>query len=158
MKLFDRKKRKVFPSVAEQDAVIAYLKQCSETDLVARFKADKEFRYMADSVFSCWRIRNQCRTIRAARGYTQEQLAERAKVSYATINRLENIYAPMEMSVGTLIKIAHALDVAFICRFQSWGEAIRDIIDTMAGKISLNIPAFKDDPAFQEGQTNDPNH
>lgn len=43
--MFGRKKRSMFPSVAEQDAIIIYLKQCTETELVARFKADKEFRH-----------------------------------------------------------------------------------------------------------------
>lgn len=143
MKFFRRKS--VFPSIADQEAIIVYLKQSTEADLVARFKADKEFRYTADAVFGCWRIRSQCRIIRLQRGYTQEELGRRAGMSQPQIARIENIYAPCDLTIQTLQRIAHALDVALICKFTSWGELIRDIVDTMSGKLGLSVPSFNEE-------------
>jgi transcriptional regulator with XRE-family HTH domain len=115
------------PSVAEQDAMIAYLKTCEEADLIAKMR-DKEWRYQANAVFMAWRLRNQLRTIRTRRGLTQGQLADKAGLHQSMIARLENIYCPVNVTVKTLLRIAHALDVAFICRFESWGSFINDVL------------------------------
>jgi transcriptional regulator with XRE-family HTH domain len=131
------------PTAAEQDAIIQWMANCSEDELQERFR-DKEWRYLADSVFSYWRIRNQIRAVRLQRGYTQAQLGELAGMEQSFISRLENIYLPEELTIDTLRRIAYALDVRLSVKFTSWGEALRDILHTLSplrvadAKTSLN--------------------
>ena len=53
-------------------------------------------------------IGNRIRTVRKARGYTQEQLAERADISFAFVGHIER--GTRVMSIKTLYSLARALD------------------------------------------------
>lgn len=53
-------------------------------------------------------IGNRIRTVRKARGYTQEQLAERADISFAFVGHIER--GTRVMSIKTLDSLARALD------------------------------------------------
>lgn len=86
----------------------------------------KDFRdaYLDSSL--CWIVRTQVRLIREDRGWSQEELAEKAGISFPTINRIENLqitsFAP---KIGTLLKIAAAFDCALIVRFEAWSDYLR---------------------------------
>lgn len=58
---------------------------------------------------------------RKARGWSQFQLARKAGVSWATIQRLERWWNA-DTTMETLLKIARALDIALLARFVSWPE------------------------------------
>lgn len=128
------------PTIAEQDAIIGYLRTCSEADLREKMR-DKEYRYLVNDVFGYWRIRHQIRVIREQRGYSQEELGRRAGMKQSFISRLENIYLPEELTVNTLQRIARALDVRLSLKFTSWGEALREILNTMN---PLRVAGFQD--------------
>jgi transcriptional regulator with XRE-family HTH domain len=59
----------------------------------------------------------QLRALRAARGMTQAELAERAGTKQTVISRIENKGAG-NLSVKTLLKLAEAFDVALVVRFE----------------------------------------
>lgn len=56
-------------------------------------------------------IRLRVRELRNKRGWTQQQLAERAGVRRATISELESGRVPERVKLATLEKIARALGV-----------------------------------------------
>lgn len=66
----------------------------------------------------------QLRALRAARGMTQADLAERAGTTQTVISRIENKGAG-NLSVKTLIKLAEAFDVALVVRFEAIDKFIR---------------------------------
>lgn len=115
------------PSEAEQDAIIKSLQNCTVEKLLDRLK-DKDYRYMLNDVFNCWNLRTQVRVLREQRGWTQEELARRSHLHQSVISRLEHAYAPMVVTIKTLLRIAHAFDVCLIVRFDDWGSLIRDIL------------------------------
>jgi len=56
------------------------------------------------------RLANRLKELRAARGFTQAELAERVGVTRKTVNTIENgVYSPSAMLA---MKLAAALDVA----------------------------------------------
>ena len=75
-------------------------------------------------------IAYQIRTLRMVRGWTQEELASRAKLSTPTISRLEDASGESPQ-ISTLTAVANAFDVALFIRFESWEAFVRH----MAGLI-----------------------
>lgn len=81
---------------------------------------------------------SQIRDLRIARGWTQQELAERAGLTQVTISKLETStqgYPTMQ----TLKRIASALDVALVARFASFSEIARE------GEPSPVVPSFNDE-------------
>lgn len=77
-------------------------------------------------------IAYQVRTMRLGRGWTQEGLAERSGLSFATISRIEDPTGPT-MSLLSLQSIAVAFDCALICQYTSWD----DFVSSMCGIAPL---------------------
>lgn len=131
--------------VRRQDYRNQVATEIAEIDLrqIAQDLHGKEYRdaYLDSSL--CWILRTQVRLIREDRGWTQEELAEKAGLAFATINRLENLettdsdYAPQ---IGTLCKIADAFDVALIVRFEAWSDYLTWIADVKARGVDALIP------------------
>lgn len=80
-------------------------------------------------------ISMQVRANRKSRGLTQWQLSRKAGVSWATIQRIERWYN-VDYTVNTLLKIAKALDIAFVSRFVSWLELLTEAISAEIEPIS----------------------
>src|SRR5215510_982255 len=79
--------------------------------------ADRKYRnlFIASQVNKG--IPYQLRALRATRGMTQTDLAERAGTTQTVISRIENTGAG-NLSVKTLLKLAEAFDVALVVRFE----------------------------------------
>jgi transcriptional regulator with XRE-family HTH domain len=56
-------------------------------------------------------LRVEIRALRESKGWTQGELAEKAKVTRATVNRLENGH-PRSIDLNVLERLARALGVA----------------------------------------------
>lgn len=139
------------PTKEQQDAVIQWLQESEEYELRLAFR-NKEFRYLVNDVFQHWRLRTQIRLIREARGWTQEELAQRAGMRQPQISALENIYCPTDVTVETLRRLARALDVRLAIGFASWGSIITEIRGTFRGwrsgdltSSALEVPPFGPD-------------
>jgi transcriptional regulator with XRE-family HTH domain len=72
----------------------------------------------------------QVRSIRLARGWTQQELANRSSLSLPTIGRLEDM-AGESPSIATLLAVAKAFDCGLVARFTDWQE----FVDRMIGMI-----------------------
>lgn len=90
---------------------------------------EREFRYEVNEVFNAWRMRIQIRRLREARGWTQAQLGAATGTSQSAIARLENMYAPVDVNISTLHRIARALDVKLKIGFCGWLSLIGEIIN-----------------------------
>jgi transcriptional regulator with XRE-family HTH domain len=128
------KRRLAFRKQVADEVAVIDLRQ------LAKDLCDKGFRdaYLDDSL--AWAIRTQIRLIREDRGWTQEELAEKSSVSYATINRLENMDAPVCVQIGTLLKLAEAFDCALIVRFEAWSEYLTWLAEVKATAGASLIP------------------
>lgn len=78
---------------------------------------DKELRdkYFADNIKIG--LRNQLKSLRDSQNLTQKDLAELINTKQSVIGRLEN--NPEGVSLPTLLKLASALDVGLVVRFES---------------------------------------
>lgn len=82
------------------------------------------------------------RRLRKARGLTQEQLAERAKLASDTIRRLEK--EEFSPSLRTIKCVVKALDLRLSTVFSSYelGEddpSARDLVDLLAGRPAADV-------------------
>lgn len=65
----------------------------------------------------------QIRALREAKGWTQQELADKLRTHQSRISELETPYAPLP-SIATLRRIAHVFDVALLVNFESWPRFI----------------------------------
>lgn len=72
-------------------------------------------------------IAYQVRLLRIQRGLSQDGLAEKIHTEQPVISKIESWNAPFP-SIATLKKIAKALDIALIVRFDTWEEVIKSLI------------------------------
>jgi transcriptional regulator with XRE-family HTH domain len=87
----------------------------------------------------------QIRTIRESRNLSQAELARRAGMKQGAISRIESSdYG--KWSVSTLKRIARALDVPLLVRFESWGRLIEAA--THFTRADLYVPTFEEDSVF----------
>lgn len=107
---------------------------------LARDLHGKDFRDAHLEASLAWAIRTQVRLIREDRGWTQRELAEKSGVSYAAINRLENLSVPFSVNIGTLLDIAEAFDCALVVRFESWSNYLAWLAEVKATKGASLIP------------------
>jgi transcriptional regulator with XRE-family HTH domain len=108
---------------------------------------DEEYRYAYDEEFSNAQMATQIKAIREQRGFTQTKLAELADMKQSRISALEDVnYSAW--SISTLRRIARALGVRLVFRFESWGSLLAEVASF--NRTGLEKPAFEDDPAFKE--------
>lgn len=120
------------------------------TDLMInpRFERDGEYRYAVDETFSNIRMARQLKTLRECHEppLTQVQVAERAEMKQSRISELERVdYS--SWSVSTLRRLARAMGVRFVFRFESWGALLPDVAGNFS-RETLWVPSFEQDSAF----------
>lgn len=89
----------------------------------------------------------QMRALREQRGLTQAQLAEKASMLQPRISAMERP-GVSKFNLETVLRIASALDVAFIGRFATFGE-LAGWAESFSPDTFV-VPSFDDDPAFHE--------
>lgn len=83
----------------------------------------------------------QLTATRQARGLTIDQLAHKAKIHPRVIRRIEGLWQSIDnVRIRTLTKIAAALDVALIVRFEPYSSILNQM------KIDV-VPAFGEEYA-----------
>jgi transcriptional regulator with XRE-family HTH domain len=95
----------------------------------------------------------QIRALRASKGWTQKELAEKAGMAQGRISLLESVNYEGAVNVKTLVKLANAFDVGLIVRFVPFSE-----IAEWSIKISSahhNVPDFATELAALEPETNE---
>lgn len=91
----------------------------------------------------------QVREIRLQRGWTQQELAEKASLTQPQISRVESgIY---QGTIDVLQRIAAAFNCALMVRFVTHGEYLGFILKIMAEGIDL-VPTFDEETAALEGE------
>ncbi len=93
-------------------------------DVVPKDKAERH-RWMGIILRAS--IAYQVRAARLIRAWSREELAKRAELSVATINRVEDPSGDTNLTMETLLKIARAFDVALLARFSSWPEFVEQM-------------------------------
>lgn len=78
----------------------------------------------------------QIRAMRYARGWSQEELAERIGTKQSVVSRLENPEIILHTTTDTLLRVAKAFDVALIARFTDW----KKWMEMMLGGSALAAP------------------
>lgn len=91
----------------------------------------------------------QIRAIREKRGWTQEDLAQKIGTTQNTISRLENPRTG-KPTIKTLLRLAHAYDVALLVRFVPFGF-YGDVINAM-DSTHVEIPSYDEELAEQQEQ------
>lgn len=112
-------------------------------ELLAFSDKDSRARLMAGVIGVTLAL--QIRALRVNRGWSQTELAEKAGVSYITISRLEDPEKVLHATIGSLLKIAAACDVALIARFTDW----KDWMELMLGQAAFVPPPFNADALQQ---------
>ncbi len=108
---------------------------------------DKEARTEYADQFLDASIALQITTLRQERQLTQQELGDLAGMKQSRISTMEKIdYS--SWSVRTLRRLARALDLPLVIRFESWGNFLDGV--TKLGRKDLDRPSFEDDPAFHE--------
>lgn len=110
--------------------------------LMVESLVDKEYRdaFVAEHIATG--IAFQIRAMRASRGWSQEELAERTGKKQETISQLENPdYG--SYTLKTLKQLASAFDVALVVRFAPFSE----LVDYAASisQVDLEAPPFEHD-------------
>jgi transcriptional regulator with XRE-family HTH domain len=92
----------------------------------------------------------QIRALREQRGWTQAQLAEKAGMLQPRISAMERP-GGSKFTLETILRVAAALDIAFIGRFASFSELV-GWTESFSPDIFM-IPSFENDPGFQDHVT-----
>ena len=116
------------------------------SSLIKRFQ-DQEYRQIYVESFIDSSIATQIKVLRDQRDLTQTDLADLAAMKQGQISRLEKVNNE-RWKVITLRRIARALDLALVVRFESFGNVIPDV-ESFERK-TLQRPSFADDPMFSE--------
>jgi transcriptional regulator with XRE-family HTH domain len=86
----------------------------------------------------------QIQTLRKQRGWSQEELAERAQLTQGVISRAEDQdYG--NLTVNTILSVAEGLDVAFVGRFVPFSELNRWYVNLSQG--TMRVPSFDEENA-----------
>ena len=100
---------------------------------------NKRHKYMAAKLRMD--IAYQVRLLRLQRQMTQAELAEKCDTTQPAISKIEDWIADWP-TIPTLRKIAFALDLGLVVKFDTWAEVWRSL-----------IPSFEQDPYFKEVTT-----
>ena len=95
-------------------------------DRLAKEFTDKEYRHGYADDFLNTSIAAQIKALRDQRGWTQDQLAERAGMRQSRISAMEDINYT-SWSVRTLARLAEAFDVALAVCFKGFTARVADI-------------------------------
>lgn len=106
---------------------------------------DFDYRHAYVDDFTDAFIATQIKVLREQNNLTQEQLADLAGMKQSQISGLEDVNT-RSWKVSTLKKIAKALDLALVVRFESFGKILPDI--GRLDRETLQRTSFKDDPVF----------
>jgi len=87
---------------------------------------DKEMRHKMMVAHLSWSIAHQIKTLREGRGWSQGELAKRAKVSRMTVWRYERP-TNKELSIKTLVRFARAFDCALSIMFEEYGKFVEPL-------------------------------
>ncbi len=110
--------------------------------------ADKGYRDAFVSAEIATTIPLQLKAMRAARGWTQKQLAAVAKMPQGRISILENPDYEGAMNVHTLERLASAFDVALVVRFAPFSE----VVGWTSGLSAKDhkIPPYQEDDGLRD--------
>lgn len=116
-------------------------------DLIAsEFHDEEARRQYADELLDA-ALALQIKTLREQRGLTQTELAERASLGQSQISEMEQIdHSPG--TVNTLRRIAAALDLALVIRFESFGQFLQEV--SQLDRESLERESYDDDPILHD--------
>lgn len=103
---------------------------------------DKDARYQWLGKMVAETVASQVLDMRTKRGWTQKQLAKHSGLSTLTIHRIEN---KKNTSVGALIAIAAAFDVALMVSFVSWSEMLSLVVRISRGGIDVTPLPFDEE-------------
>src|SRR5947207_9969795 len=106
------------------------------------FHRSEDYRYAYDEEFANTLVATQIKVLRESHDppFTQKQLAERASMKQSRISELENV-AYSAWSISTLRRLARALGVRLVFRFESWGELLPEV-ETFS-RTALERPSFE---------------
>src|SRR5688500_17698094 len=106
---------------------------------IAASVKDKEYRdlFVAEEIATG--LPFQLRAMRQARGWSQQELAERAGMTQEGISRLESLTYG-KFTLTTLKRLASAFDVALVVRFEPFGRLV-DWAASMSPE-DLAVPDF----------------
>lgn len=116
------------------------------TKLIERFR-DFGYRHAYVDSFMDSYIATQIKVLREQQQLTQTQLADQAGMRQSQISAMEDVNHS-SWKVSTLKKIAKALDLVLVVRFESFGSILPEI--DKFGRASLERISFTDDPIFAE--------
>lgn len=114
------------------------------TRLLERFK-DFEYRHTYVDSFLDSYIATQIQVLRERHGFTQSELAKRARMGQSQISGLEDVNNST-WKVSTLRKLARAFDLVLVVRFEEFSSVLPEI--DRFGRSSLTRRSFGHDPAF----------
>jgi transcriptional regulator with XRE-family HTH domain len=123
------------------------MKDLVET-LRKEFHRSEDYRYAYDEEFANTWMATQIKVLRESYDppLTQKQLAEKAGMKQSRISELESV-SYSSWSISTLRRLARALGVRLVFRFESWGDLLPEVENF--SRESLEEPRFEDDPAFR---------
>ena len=114
-------------------------------DRVLQRFSDFVYRHSYVDSFVDSYLATQIKVLREQRGLTQTALAGLAKMKQSQISRLEDVNNS-SWNVGTLKKIARALDLVLVVRFESFGKILPDVEGF--GRSALERVSFDNDAVF----------
>lgn len=106
---------------------------------------EPEARHDYADMFLDSSIALQIKALRQQRGWTQEELAEKAGLKQSQVSAMEQA-SFSSWTLRTLRKLAKAFDLALTVRFESFGWLLDDALSS--SREALERPAFGEDPAF----------
>lgn len=112
--------------------------------LMRRFR-DRRYRRAYIDAFTDASIATQIKVLREQRQLTQAALAELSGLKQSQISTFEN-EDNSSWTVKTLKKVAKALDLALVVKFESFGNVLPDIQGF--GRSNLERESFDRDPVF----------
>lgn len=114
-------------------------------NLLKKFR-NKEYRESFSGSHASSEIATQISLMRGARGWSQEELAEKADMKQSRISVMEDP-SYESFNIKTLKRIAVAYDVGLLVRFVSFGELLNWVVDLRESQLCP--PSFDEDPAFK---------
>jgi len=119
----------------------------SKQELIAKLNK-KDYRHAYLDEFLNVLIATQIRVLRQQRNLKQGQLAELAGMKQSRISELEDV---SHAYLTTLKRIAKALDVALIVKFESFGKILKEIDDY--APEHLGRPSYDEENLAEESTT-----
>ena len=113
--------------------------------LLSSFR-NKKYRHSYIDTFTDAYIATQIKVLREQRTLDQTQLAKLAGIHQSQVSVFEDV-DHSSWTVKTLKKIAKALDLVLVVRFESFGKVLPDI--GRLDRASLQRDSFDDDEVFR---------